>query len=494
MRTKLTMILSGLLLTVGWSPAVAQQPAESPTQRLALTVVDNKSVYDINAQTNTYTNILRLSQPAGSNKLTAGMLKAGDNFITITRQGIKDGENAGPAADIARLNLNAEIVKGEVETLSQLTLSSTTVNQSGWSASGLRSAGWGSSGYYIRSGNNYHLTYTIPAGYTDVTIIVQIGAYTAGYFKINGRVCSAKANQYNNFYFAHLSSGDQIKIQGCDSNGNSASSPNMESVSIYVLPSLLPSVHITSSISHKNGDSWGASTELVASTPHALNDLINLDGLNVDVTDTFSESTASNSHASSYNYTASLDANISWTSSDISGDFYASADYEQGDGTLEGFVLTGPNNWEYQLVGAQDDDIMCMWLPNYGSILYTMPNSYAGSSVDVVMKADSGTNSGGSILVNGIKHTFSPGETYTWTLPISANGTILFTCDPSENYTLNVSKVEIKGGTGTALHAWNYTCGHQEATNQLIPLSGIQVRQLDSALTKKECVNIKHED
>ena len=489
------MFLCSLLLAAGWTSSMAQQaPTDSPSQRFALTVVDYQSVYDINSQTNTYTNTLRLDQPTSDNKFTAGMLKAGDNIITVSRQGIKDDENDGTPVDVARVNLNAEIVKGEIETLSELTFTSTTVNQSGWSANGLRSSGWGSSGYYIRSGNNYHLTYTIPAGYSEVTIIVSIGTYTAGNFKINGRVSSATANQYNNYYFTYMSSGDQIRIQGCNSSGNNADSPYMESVNIYVLPSLLPSVNITPFVSYKTGDSWGASTSLASSSPNKPNDFINFDGLNADVTDTFSESTADNSHANSYSYTATLDANISWSNTDMSGDFYASADYENGNGTIAGFVLKGPNNWEYQLVGAQDNGIMCMWLPYYGSILYTMPNTFAGSSVNVVMKADSGTNSGGSILVNGVKHTFSPGETYTWTLPISANGTILFTCDRDENYTLNVSKVEIIGGNGAALNTSSYTVVSQGAADQSIPSIGMQVRQLNPDLTKKKCVTIKHLD
>ena len=95
MRNKLTFILFGLLISVGWTNVMAQsQPSVSPAERLSLSLVDNVSVYDPVAQTNTYTNTLQLTQPA-NNKLTAGMLNNGDNHITITRQGIKDGANEG---------------------------------------------------------------------------------------------------------------------------------------------------------------------------------------------------------------------------------------------------------------------------------------------------------------------------------------------------------------------------------------------------------------
>lgn len=73
-------------------------------ERLGLTLVDNRSVYDPVGQTNAYTNTLRLSQPTGTSpKLTAGLLKEGDNFITLQRT-----DDADNITKVARINLNAD--------------------------------------------------------------------------------------------------------------------------------------------------------------------------------------------------------------------------------------------------------------------------------------------------------------------------------------------------------------------------------------------------
>ena len=72
-----------LLLAMGWTNALAQgTPTVSPSQRLALSVVDNQCDFNITAEENEFTNKLRLSQPGIDNpyKLTAGMLNEGNNW------------------------------------------------------------------------------------------------------------------------------------------------------------------------------------------------------------------------------------------------------------------------------------------------------------------------------------------------------------------------------------------------------------------------------
>ena len=81
------------------------------------------------------------------------------------------------------------------------------------------------------------------------------------------------------------------------------------------------------------------------------------------------------------------------------------------------------------------------WFNNDGNVLYTMPNDFAGNSVNVTIIADTGTYGNGSMMVNGVSHTFVAGETYTWTVPVCANGTILFACIPTDPYSVDVSKI-----------------------------------------------------
>lgn len=491
MRNKVTIMLMGLLFATVWGNALAQeQSLPTPAQRLQLTLVDNQSTYDIGQQQNAYRNILQLGQPEGDYKFTAGLLKQGDNYITISRQ----GDTEETATEFARVNLNANIVKREVEELSTLELTGTTVNAP-WTANGLQSGSWGASGYYIRSGDQYYLTYTIPAGYDDGIIVLYIYTYNAGYFKINGTSYNSQttAGGWNRYVLTGLSSGSQIKIQGCNSNGGNADSPRMGAAQVLWAPSsLVPTVNVTSTLSLKNGENWAAATSLGSAITYQPNDFVNVDALNVEITDVFSAPTADNSHPTSYSYMTDASVNIDWTSADMAGDFYACADYEHGDGTTAGIVLSGTNRWEYQFVGVKDDDIMCLWLPYYGQMLYTMPNTFAGTRVNVKITADTGTSSGGSILVNGEKHTFSPGDVFTWIIDVSANGTIRFTCDPDENYTLNISKVEIIGGNGASLKAPSYTVDPQDVPSILKPSSKIDVRQLPEK--KQLCVTNKHID
>lgn len=109
MRKVYHYITCSLLLVAGWAPALAQGVATStPIQRLKLELVDNRSTFDINEQINAYTNTLRISQPDGDYKLTAGLLKQGDNYITLTRT-----DDTGATADVARINLSANARESE---------------------------------------------------------------------------------------------------------------------------------------------------------------------------------------------------------------------------------------------------------------------------------------------------------------------------------------------------------------------------------------------
>ena len=444
--------MCGLLLAAGWAIAMAQTPiADSPAQRLELTLVDNQSTFRLDQQQNEYTNTLRLSQPNGDYKFTAGLLNQGDNYITIMRQGDTEEE----ASEIARVNLQTDIVKREVENLSYLELTSTNVNQSGWAASGLRS---GTNGYYIRSGNNYYLRYTIPAGYDGGTIMVRIGTYTEGYFKINGVVqTQAEAGYWNSYYLTGLNSGDQITIQGCNSTGGNASSPNMLGIYIYWYPPIMPTISVTPKLSRKVNGNWQAETSLGTTRTYQPNDYLDLEETHIDVIDAFTALIGDNSHPTSYSYAANLAANIDWTLNDLTGDFYASIDFSKGDGSsLSTAERVGPDNWDYQLTyyfAPTDVNIPVLVLDESADFIYTMPQSFAGHTVNVTVYSVTGSWGNGNVVVNGESHAFTAGSSYTWTVPMSANGIIRLQLAENDTYTCGITKVVVQSGNGTAQNA-----------------------------------------
>lgn len=472
MRNKLTIILFGLLIAVGWINALAQQqPTQSAAERLALTLVDNVSVYDPVEQTNTYTNTLQLTQPSG-NKITTGMLNNGNNIITIARQGIKDGANQGNPEEIARVNVMRTPQTYPTNPIGSLNL--TSIITSSGSLDGRLPANWTSSGLYgysrnntkyayIQSGTNNHLSFTIPSGLNihNGKILVRIYTTQSGYFAVGGWINQAAANTWNNFGVTGVSAGDVITIQGVTQTGNTTQSPRITQIEVDFLEPLVPVYDVTTTLSTKGNNGWGNEAAFGTTSALSPNDEISLDGMS-NLIDNFSVSTELNAHPDTYSYTATVDANILFPSSGSSvSDFYASADYQNGDGTIGGIVVTGPNNWSYEFVGLVDEGTYCLWFNNDGNVLYTMPNDFSGNSVNVTIIADTGTYGNGTMMVNGVSHTFVAGETHTWTVPVCANGTILFECGPQIAYSVDVSKIIISSGNGSASGAPRHVSNNQ---------------------------------
>ena len=453
MEKNASIILLGLLFTALWGNVYAQtQSLSTVAQRLQLTLESNQSTFNLAQQQNEYRNILQLSQSTSDYKLTASLLKQGDNYITITRQG--DTETA--PTELARVNLNANIVKREVEELSELVLTSTTVNQTGWTARGLSR---GTNGYYISSGNNNYLRYTIPAGYDGGTIILYIYTYTAGYFKINGTAQSqTSANAWNTYYLTGLNSGSQITIQGCSRTGGNADSPNIYGVDVLWAPAtLVPTVNVTPTLSLKNGNGWSTATSLGNTRAYQPNSFIDVDAMNVRITDAFTASTADNSHPMSYSYKADVPVNIDWTSADIAGDYYASIDFTKGDGSsLSTAERVGPDYWDSQLIyyyTPSDAGVHVLILDNTSDVIYTMPPTFAGHTVNVIVNSVSGSWGAGNVVVNGETKALTASSSQTWTVPVSANGTIRLQVASGDTYTCGITKVTIQNGNGTAQNA-----------------------------------------
>ena len=474
MRNKLTIILFGLLLAVGWTHAMAQGTVTtSPAQRLNLELVNYVSNYNIATQQNEYTNTLRLSQPTSDNKLTAGMLNNGDNIITVTRQGVKDGQNVGTPTDVATINLNRAPQTYPTNPISSidftsLITSSESLNSklpANWSSTGLYGySSWnGNTKYaYIQSGST--LSFTIPSDLNIHNGKINVLIYTTntGYFEVGDWINTASAG-WNRFGVSGVNAGDVITIQGMtqnyDGSFSAGQSPRMQAIQIQFIEPLVPNYDVTTTL-NANGNV----SQIGTTTTLSPNDEISLNGMN-DLVDSFTAPTATNAHPDSYTYAATVDANISFPSASTGeSSFYASADYQNGNGTVEGIVITGPNNWVHEYVGLEDEGAYCLWFNNDGNVLYTMPNDFTGNSVNVTITSDSGSYGAGSIMVNGESHTFTAGTSHTWTVPVRANGTILFACQPTDPYSVDVTKIVISSGNGSASNAPRHTVNAQSSS------------------------------
>ncbi len=456
MRNKLTIILFGLLIAVGWANALAQGTnTTSLLERLKLELVDNQSIYHIDANEpyNEYTNILRISQ--GDAKFTAGMLNNGDNYIVVSRQG--DTEDA--ATECARVNLNAEFSSTDWEDVTTLyTYTETPPNYAqtftpdvtGWTATGCTMQTNGV--VYITNGGS--LTFTIPAGYENAKFLVGIYAagtnLRGGYFAVNNIVVQVTGEGWVTHVVSGLNSGDQIRIQGARSYNNSYqiyNSPDMLAAEIVYVPSIIPSIKVTPYVGENAG----------TAQTYSPNDYINLSNLGT-ITDHFTQSTEEEDYPNSYSYKAELDANVEWPSLGESSDFYASVNFLAGDGSdLETCEYVGPNNWDYEFAQYYNPSgtIYSLYLIPSSEFIYIMPPSFAGNSVNVTVTSTNHSYGAGDLAVNGQSHTFTQGSSYTWTVPVMAGGVISFALPEGneDGYTCDIAKIVIQSGNGTAQNA-----------------------------------------
>ena len=509
MRKLFPFIACSLLLPMGWANALAQEsPTVTPAQRLNLELVNNVSRYNIDTQENEYTNTFRLTQPNTDNKLTAGLLKQGDNYITVTRQGVKDGETVGEPTDFARINLHCESQVYPDEVLDGLNFQNLTSTGSldnsiaqidNWSSSGL----YGNSGgyAYIQRGSNYYLRYTIPADFNIHNAYVIVYIYTtsssSGYIKINGgNVLTASANTWNRYILSGMNAGDQITIKGCSSTGGNAASPYMRAVEIDWAVPLVPAIDVTPKYSTGSDGNW--SSEIAGSvTTYAPNTEIAFDGMD-NIVDIFTESTDDNTHPDNYSYSSSVNANVSFpTGGAADANFQASINFATATSEDPSTsTMTGHNGWQFgdAFTQAGTDNVMACWIQYWSSFVYTMPNDFAGNIVNVTVTSSNGDDGAGDLSVNGITHTFTKNSSYTWTnLPVRANGTIEF--KGNGNYSVDMSRVEITSGNGNTLNAPSYTVQKQSAKMVSIDNSNkMSGRQQIPAEIKSHRINTNNSD
>lgn len=468
-------LLLSSLLVAGWMMVHAQSNG-SVTERIGLAVVDNKSTYEIELEQNNYENQLRLSQAKGQYKLTAGMLNDGANPIVLHRVDDKGGD-----IECARINLAASITApvsdyiGEINFLSYSTPSSNTTM-----TNSMLPANWGTdnsnlvlqtSGYGTITARG-GLTFTIPEGYSNATLqlVVDVGANVRdGYFSYNynntgWKILTSQVSAYTSYRiktFTGINSGDVISIYGGrSSNGSyySAQSPDIERIGFLYFPeTLVPSIVVTPTISYKNGETWGNETAISSRRTYTPNDTVNMYGLGT-VTDIFSESTANNEHPENYTYKTLYHANIILPSGGSTGeDFYANADFTTATtSSPTSSTFNGSGNWLFSGANIYSPSAgTCCYMQYYGAMLFTLPDSFMGNSVQVKVTTSTGSDGAGDVYVNGIGHTFTSGSSYIWTVPVTANGTIEFKPN-GDTYSADIIKIEITSANGMALNGPSY--------------------------------------
>lgn len=482
MRKLFPFIACSLLLPMGWANALAQEsPTVTPAQRLNLELVNNVSRYNIDTQQNEYTNTFRLTQPTTDYKLTAGMLKQGDNYITLHRY--DDEANDIP---FARINLSATTTTPQSEVIDMLDFyqdgegahpGSVTLTQadlgseSNWGTDGTNLI-WQASGYaYISGAGGF--TFTVPAGYSDAKMqfIIYNGTNVrGGYWAYNLNdegwrvVARATAQNSSSFVITGLNSGDVISLYGVNSSQtNLYQSPDIELIGVVHLPSsYVPTIEVTPTLSNwdQNNNDWGTPSSLGGSTTYTPNDAIDLPSLG-NVTDQFAEHTDNNGHSDYYNYKADLDANVIIPTNGETGlDFYASADFTACTTTNPSSgTLTGHNGWSFNGASVYMDDNNGIWayIVFYGAIIFQMPETFLGNNVTVTVTSgpnldNSDNNYTGILYVNDVLYTFTGSGTHSWTVPVSAGGIIEFKTD-GQTYSTDIASIVISSGNGNAMSA-----------------------------------------
>ena len=314
------LLMFAMLCTSGWTFAQT-----SPAERISLTLEDNRSAYTTAGERNNYVNTLRLNQPSGDNKLTAGMLNDGDNYIVFHRI-----DDLGNDTEFARINLSAEITASEQEVIDGISFSSnppssqTTITQAmlpdNWGTNDANLI-WQTNGYAYVSGSG-GLTYTVPAGYSNATIMFYItvgsnarGGYWA--YNLNGEGWSvgatASAGYASRMIISGLNSGDVISFYGATrgtSGYSTYQSPDIDGMYVITLPeSYLPTIDVTPTVSYWDGTNWSAPTVVGQNQTYAPNDAVDLYGLGL-IRDEFYAETDQNSHSAYYNYKVTFDGNM----------------------------------------------------------------------------------------------------------------------------------------------------------------------------------------
>ena len=517
MQRGLLFILCSVLLSVCCVQALAQA-GYSPDKRLELSLVDNKSTYDIESESNHYINTLRISQPGGPFQLTADMLNAGDNIITIIRT-----DDMGGSVECIRLNLRTVFNA----TMVTITPVATFYRNGAWTAEqavgnvitclpnqvlDLSTITLDDDFTAPTAGNSHPSQYEYSAQ-MDANIIlpdpsipviltpdsdIDLGAETSAEVWVSGYYLSQPATLTTTGPFTITPTSltaDQVN------NGSTVTVTFTGSTHSGTGTLTISSGRATSTVALNHR----SASPVIIATPTTVNisgsaisgtfavsgsDLAGDITITGDANFTVSPSTITMADAMAGNVTVTVTpksgitamttGSITLTSPDaepvtvqVTYDppFYASIDFSKctsSDATTAEIV--GYNGWTLTNVGIYQPGNVCAYLSRSNSFTYTMPSSFTGNRVYVTVTSDTGSDGAGTLLVNNVSHTFTSGSSYTWTVNASAGGNITFAAPSNSSWSVDMSKIVISAidpsSTNTLDNA-SHKAGQEEKVTDL---------------------------
>lgn len=500
MRRILLLIAFSLLLSAGWTYVSASETG-SPAQRLKLILVDNKSTFVFDDEQNHYVNTLRLNQPEGSYQLTADMLYEGDNIITITRQDDNGGEN-----ECIRINLAA------VFNASSVTITPTVSHyvDNAWSD-------WDPLGHTITcqrdevinlstieveddffesTAENAHPSQYEYSASMDANIVLPdpnipvivtpdndiiMGAETSVDVLVSGYYLTEQATLTVTGPFAvnpstltadEVNNGTTVTITFTGSNHSGTGTLTVAS----------GIASRTVNISHRSAD------PVIIATPTTVNisgtatsGTFTVHGTDLEGSITVTGNSNFTVSPTSISMEDAMAGNVTVTITPKSGittqtsgtimltspgaepvtvqvnyepPFYASIDFSKCTSSdVTTAEIIGYNGWTLTNVRVYHPGNYCAYLSRNNSFTYTMPSTFTGNTVYVTVTSDTGSDGAGDLIVNNVSHTFTSGSSYTWTVSVSAGGTITFSAPSSSNWSVDMSKIAISAVNPAALNS-----------------------------------------
>lgn len=483
-------LLLSTLLIAGWILGQAQSSG-SPSQRLKLVLVDNKSTFIIGNEQNHYVNTLRLSQPDSQYKLTADMLYEGDNVITVKRT-----DDNGNQVEFARINLKTVFNA----TTAVISPAVSYLSDNSWSAEqpagntiscqldepiDLTTIEFTDDFYESTAGNLHPDRYEYSAS-MDANILlpdpstpvlltpdndIDMGAETSVETLVSGYYFSQQATLTMSGPFEvnptslsaeDVNNGTMVTITFTGSNHSGTGTLTITSGNMTR----------TVNISHRSAP------PVIIANPTTVNisggstsGTFNVHGTDLagpititgDANFTVSHTSISMEEAMAGDVTVTITPNssiygtttgtITLTSPDAEPvtvqvnyepPFYASIDFSKcTTNQPTSAEIIGYNGWNLTNVKIYQPGNVCAYLSQSTSFTYTMPSTFTGNRVYVTVTSDTGSDGAGVLLVNNSSHTFTSGSSYTWSVNVSAGGTITFSAPSTSSWSVDMSKIVI---------------------------------------------------
>lgn len=492
-------LLLTILLIAGWVLGQAQ-PTGSPSQRLKLVLVDNKSTFVIENEQNHYVNTLRFSQPDSPYQLTADMLYEGDNIISVKRI-----DDKGNQVECARINLktvfnaSTAVINPAVSYFIDNSWSAeqptgNTITCQRDESIDLTTVEFIDDFYESTAGNLHPDRYEYSAS-MDANILlpdpnipviltpdhdIDMGAETSVETLVSGYYLTQPATltttgplEVNPSTLAadQVNNGTMVTITftGSNHSGNgtltitSGTTTRTVAISHRSAPPMIIANPTTVNIS--NGATSGTfsvhGTDLAgpitiigdANFSVSHTSISMEEAMAGDITVTITPKSNIYGTITGTIILTSPDAEPVTVQVTYDAPFYASIDFSKcttSDPTSA--EITGHNGWGLTNVKIYQPGNVCAYLNRSTSFTYTMPSTFTGNRVYVTVTSDTGNDGAGVLLVNNVSHTFTSGSSYTWSVNVSAGGTITFSAPNNSSYSVDISKIVISAANSATMN------------------------------------------